>query len=166
MCRGGGSPTGVTAKLKSLSVGDKIKIKGPFGNFKLKENFPSYVLIGMGTGIAPIISMARTLLAKNVSVPISLFFGFRFLNQYMYKEELESLEKKHSNFSVFPVVSRPESETTIRSGHVQDAIDDFSGDVENVLVYICGIPSIAEEIMAHCIQKKGFKKENVYIEKW
>jgi Na+-transporting NADH:ubiquinone oxidoreductase subunit F len=164
-CIGGGSLTGVSHKIKASSVGEKIKIKGPFGIFKLKEDASSYVLIAMGTGIAPIISMIRTLLARNTNAPVALFFGFRFLSQYLYREELERLQKEHESFTIFPVVSRPEKESPICKGHVQDVLKDFSGNIENASVYICGTPQIAEEIRRFCVER-GFKQEKITIEKW
>lgn len=166
-CIGDGSPTGVSRKLMTMKVGDEFLVRGAFGKFLLDENAPEYVFIGTGTGIAPLISMIRTLLTKNKSIPITLFFGFRYPSQYMYKEELEHLQKTHSNFKLHVVASRPDGQWSLGKGRVQDVLKDFSSPhLANVKVYICGKPEIAESIVKFCHEHVKFTPENVIIEKW
>ncbi len=166
-CVGDGSPTGVSRKLMNLKLGDEFLVRGAFGKFLLDETAPEYVFLATGTGIAPLISMIRTLLHKNVRVPITLYFGFRFPSQYMYKEELEMLTKKYSNFKIEIIASRPDSNWKHHKGHLQDALQHFSSPRLNTAkVYICGKPEIAEELVKFCHEKVKFPAENVIIEKW
>lgn len=166
-CIGDGSPTGVSHKLLALNVGDEILVRGAFGKFLLDENAPEYVFLATGTGVAPLIAMIRTLLAKNKTVPIALYFGFRYPSQYMYKDELEALAKKHSNFNLHVIASRPDADWANEKGHVQDSLKNFvSPQLDSVKVYICGKPSIAEDLVKFCHETMKFPVENVLIEKW
>ena len=166
-CIGGGSPEGVSHRLMSLKEGDTISVRGAFGKFILDENAPEYVFLATGTGIAPLISMIRTLLGKGVRVPISLYFGFRFPSQYMYREELENLVHAHPNFRVFITASRPDGDWPHLSGHIQDSLKGYSSpSKDQAKVYICGKPAIAEELVKFCIDGIRFPLENVIIEKW
>lgn len=166
-CIGDGSPTGVSHKLMHLKQGDEISIRGAFGKFLLDESAPEYVFLATGTGIAPLISMVRTLLSKGKTIPITLYFGFRFPAQYMYKEELEHLQQKHSNFKVHVIASRPDDSWKHAKGHVQDALGHYtSPNKAQAKVYICGKPEIAEELVHFCNNTVKFTPENVIIEKW
>lgn len=166
-CIGDGSPTGVSHKLMTSPEGEEILVKGAFGKFLLDETAPEYVFLATGTGIAPLISMIRTLLHKNVNVPITLYFGFRYPSQYMYKEELEMLAKKHPNFKIEIIASRPDAGWKHHKGHLQDALQHYSSPQSaSAKVYICGKPEIAEELVKFCHEKMKFPAENVIIEKW
>ncbi len=166
-CVGDGSPTGVSRKLMTLTVGEQIQVKGPFGKFLLDENAPEYVFLATGTGIAPLISMIRTLLSKNKTVPITLYFGFRFPSQYMYKEELEELQQKYPSFKCHIIASRPDEQWKFHAGHLQDVLKSFSSPhLKETKVYIWGKPVIAEELVKFCYETVKFTPENVIIEKW
>jgi NAD(P)H-flavin reductase len=166
-CIGDGSPTGVSHKLMSLNVGDEISIRGAFGKFLLDENAPEYIFLATGTGIAPLISMIRTLLHNGSTVPISLYFGFRYPSQYMYKEELEHLVKTHSNFKIHITASRPDDAWSYAKGYVQDCLTSYSSPHKDAAkVYICGKPEIAEHLVKFCSDGVKFPAENVIIEKW
>lgn len=166
-CIGDGSPTGVSHKLMSLNVGDEISVRGAFGKFLLDETAPEYVFLATGTGIAPLISMIRTLLHNGCKAPISLYFGFRYPSQYMYKEELEHLTHTHSNFKIFITVSRPDEQWSHAKGYVQDSLKSYNSlHKDRAKVYICGKPEIAEHLVKFCIDDVKFPAENVIIEKW
>lgn len=166
-CVGDGSPTGVSHKLMTMPLNEEVIVKGPFGKFLLDETAPEYVFLATGTGIAPLISMVRTLLSKNVKVPITLYFGFRFPSQYMYREELEQLQKAHPNFKSEIIASRPGDAWKHHSGHLQDVLAKYSSpNLKTTKVYICGKPTIAEELVKFCIETVQFTPENVIIEKW
>ncbi|MFH0969916.1 MAG: FAD-dependent oxidoreductase [Candidatus Diapherotrites archaeon] len=166
-CIGDGSPTGVSHKLMSLSVGDKILVKGPFGKFNLNESAPEYVFLATGTGIAPLISMIRTLVTSGKKIPISLYFGFRFPSQFMYADELALLQQSYPHFKCIPIVSRPDEKWKHKKGHIQDVLKDYSSPLkQKALVYICGKPQVAEELAAFCIESMRFPSEHVLLEKW
>ncbi len=166
-CIGDGSPTGVSHCLLHSKEGEEIIVKGPFGKFLLDENAPEYVFLATGTGIAPMISMIRTLLNKNVKVPITLYFGFRYPSQYMYQEELEMLAKKYPNFKLDVVASRPDETWKHHAGHLQDVFKNYnSPNKMKTKVYLCGKPSVTEELIKFCIDTLKFPAENVLVEKW
>ncbi len=166
-CIGDGSPTGVSHKLMNVNVGEEIIIRGAFGKFLLDETALEYVFLATGTGIAPLISMIRTLLSKNVKAPITLYFGFRFPSQYMYREELEMLVKKYPHFKIEIIASRPDANWGHHTGHMQETLKNYSSPrLKTAKVYICGKPAVAEELVKFCIDDVKFSPENVILEKW
>lgn len=166
-CIGDGSPTGVSHKLMHLKQGEEFLVKGPFGKFLLDENQEEYVFLATGTGIAPLISMIRTLLAKGNTKPITLYFGFRYPSQYMYHEELTEMQAKHPNFKAVITASRPDANWEHHHGYVQDVLKNHqTHDKKKVRVYICGKPEIAEKLVEFCVKDMQFAEEQVMLEKW
>ena len=54
-----------SSALFDVKIGDKIGIRGPYGNsFTLKENFKNIILIGGGTGMAPLIRLLTNIKSK------------------------------------------------------------------------------------------------------
>ena len=167
-CVGGGSPTGVTNHIMTKCIsGSKIKVRGAFGNFKLNDAFDELLLIATGTGIAPIISMARTLLATGNKKPITMVYGFRYSGIYLYQKEIEALQKKHPNFKALPIMSSMDDKAWKgERGHVQDVLGKHSfSNPEKINVYICGRPSIVDEIVAK-LKSLSFDAAKIHFEKW
>jgi len=73
-----------------LKVGDNVKVAAPLGNFNLDENSKNIVAFAAGSGITPIISMAKKL--SQTGGKLNLFYGNRSLNSIMFRSEFESLD--------------------------------------------------------------------------
>ncbi|MBI4044063.1 MAG: hypothetical protein HY393_04635 [Candidatus Diapherotrites archaeon] len=162
-----GTPEGVSHCVFLSNVGEELFVKGPFGKFTLNESaFDRFLLIATGTGVAPIMSMARFLLDSKNAKPIHVFYGFRFEDLFLYKEELEGFSRAHENFSFTPIVSRPSPQWKGLKGHVQSALKETHFEAkEKTGVYICGRPPIVEEIVA-ALKTLGFPEQNIFFEKW
>ena len=54
-----------------MKEGDKLGIRGPYGNsFILKDNFKSILLIGGGTGLVPLVRLLNTIKFKKINIVI------------------------------------------------------------------------------------------------
>jgi len=158
---------GLTEHLKSKKQGDEIIIKGPFGNFTLNKDFKEVSFVALGTGIAPMISMIRTLLHENDLRPINLFYGFRNRCCFLYHEELIEMQKKFKNFKLNFIPSDPEQDWSVPKGYVQELIGKavFSVPKKEIDFYLCGPPKALESIKEFLI-KKEFNKDKIFYEKW
>lgn len=107
------------------------------------------VMVATGTGIAPYVSMLRTILTQDEPRWISLLHGVRHSIDLGYREELMSMERLCDRFSYFPIVSRPSDEVVPwsgRTGYVQDLWTDSvierawgsSPTPRDTHVYLCG----------------------------
>jgi len=152
---------------KTKKQGNEVNVKGPFGNFVLNKEFKEVSFVALGTGIAPMISMIRTLLHENDERPINLFYGFRNRCCFLYHEELMEMQKKFPNFNLNFIPSDPEQDWDVPKGFVQDLIDkaDFSVPKPEIDFYMCGPPKALESIKEFLIEK-GFNKDKIFYEKW
>lgn len=84
---------GVSTYLNTrLKVGDVLPISYPLGNFKLKEKQGNYVAFAAGSGITPILSIARELNKNRGN--LRLFYGNRNSSSIMFNNVLESMNER------------------------------------------------------------------------
>lgn len=73
-----------------LKAGDKVFVSVPMGNFRLENNLQNVVAFAAGSGITPIISMAKSL--KKTGGNLKLFYGNRTVDTIMFAKDFESLD--------------------------------------------------------------------------
>lgn len=141
-----------------IKEGDIINVRGPFGRFLLNNNATEHLFIATGAGIAPFMSMIKHLINTEDEIPMKLFFGFRTHKQFLYKDELEDLQKVDS-FSLYTITSREGPK-----GHVQSLLEKHNFTTEED-VYLCGNKEMMDQTKA-LIKSKGFSDDKIHIEVW
>ncbi|MFH1978422.1 MAG: FAD-binding oxidoreductase [Candidatus Aenigmatarchaeota archaeon] len=149
----------------SLKVGDHLFLKEPMGKFTIKDMKKDMIFVGTGSGVAPVMGMIRTLVKSGYKKNFKLFFGFRYCGDCLYGEELEKYAKELPNFEFVSVCSRDDTWKGAR-GHIQEHMEscDFKSP-DDTHVYMCGNPKMVMSVK-EILQKKGFKKENLFQEQW
>ncbi|MDO8634605.1 MAG: FAD-dependent oxidoreductase [archaeon] len=145
--------------------GDKVRVKGPFGVFSMVEGHETAILVSTGTGIAPMMSMLRHLLATGFKGKIVFFYGCRNKNDFLYGKELQESAAKSKNLDLQVIFSREPYNG--RQGYVQSLLESyaFPSDLSKVHVYLCGNPvAVSEEKKA--LVGRGFADANLHEEKW
>ena len=106
-----------TPSLFRLQPGDEVYYMGPKGVFTLKKTSATHLFfIATGTGLAPYVSMLRTLHAdyregKPHGQVITLVHGVRFSLDLGYRDELEALaHDEEFDLLYIPMVSRPDQD--------------------------------------------------------
>lgn len=166
----------LTPLLFEKKVGFSLQVMGPLGLFNLdkirsiKESdsliadpIPNLVFIGTGTGIAPLRSMIKDILANEEPYEMKLIFGVRFEGHHCYENEFSDLQKLAPQLQYIPVVSRPTDSWHGRLGHVQQNLDMIQPD--NSQVFICGLPEMVEGVTQKLLEK-GFTTEQIHSEKY
>ncbi len=101
-----------TAKMFSLSGGETMNVKGPYGKFYFHDGITQdIVLIGGGTGITPLMAIARYCADKNLSNNLTLLYSVRSPELIIYKNELQKLAQQNDKFSYTVTVSRPQEDS-------------------------------------------------------
>jgi ferredoxin-NADP reductase len=124
--------------------GDGIEMRGPFGghfNWRAEDGGP-VLLIGGGSGIVPLMSMARHRAARGSTVPMTLLYGARTLAEAAFADELRRLEEAGDGFGLFFALSREAAQRSQDiSGRVDAAaIDRALGALggQPRATYVCG----------------------------
>ncbi|MDQ4501502.1 FAD-binding oxidoreductase [Sinomonas sp. ASV322] len=134
--------------VRDLAVGDQLEVRGPVGGWFVwrAEDSGPVQLIGGGSGVVPLMAMARAHAAAAHPAPFRLLYSVRSPESVFYREELESLAERET-FDVTYVYTRkaPDGEPAGRldkgtlARHVLDGGSDPA-------VFICGATGFVEAV--------------------
>ncbi|GAB5464779.1 MAG: phenylacetate-CoA oxygenase/reductase subunit PaaK [Candidatus Kapaibacteriales bacterium] len=96
---------------RDLKEGQVLKVMPPNGNFTLDRlSNPSndVVLIGGGSGITPLISIAETVLQNSPEKKVTLIYANTAPDQIIFRERLDALESSNTNFNVVHLITDTE----------------------------------------------------------
>lgn len=98
-----------TRTIKDVKPGTTAWLQAPYGTFGVDQypQAPGYVFVAGGVGIAPIMSMLRTLADRGERRPLVLFYGNRVWDRVAFREELEALSEKLNLRVVHTLIEPP-----------------------------------------------------------
>jgi ferredoxin-NADP reductase len=134
--------------LLHLKKGDKIKIRGPFGWFKLQKQEKPLVLIAGGVGITPI----RALLANIKDKDITAQVIYSSNNYYLFDNEIENIVNSNENISLHKTSNR--EETTEK---INNSVIEYNNDA---YYYVSGSVSFITSIKRN-LKNSGIKSKNI-----
>ena len=140
-----------------------LRIKGPLGTFFLREDSDRpIILIGGGTGFAPLKGILEHAFEIGVERPIHLFWGVR-ARRDLYLDALpQQFAREHANFSYTPVLSEPQpgDDWDGETGSVSDAAVRACQDLSTHDVYQSGPPVMVAA--AHTLLTQYARDESRY----
>jgi CDP-4-dehydro-6-deoxyglucose reductase, E3 len=128
-----------------LRTGSLLRIEGPLGQFIYRPGDRPLLLVGGGTGYAPLKAMIREALESGTQREITLFWGARTTADLYDDAWLRSLAATHPQFRYVPVLSE-EVGTTLETGLVHEAVLRNIADLSRFDVYAAGPPAMIDAI--------------------
>lgn len=159
---------------ESLRPGDTISVMAPEGRFFVPldpEAQRHHVGIAGGSGITPILSIMKTVLAREPRSRFSLVYGNRSLHSTMFKEELEDLKDRYmTRLVLHHVFSDEHTDSPINMGVMnRDKIGAFLGTLVPAQsidhAYVCGPFQMNDEAEA-ALLAAGVPEERIHIERF
>lgn len=157
-----------------LKRGDELDVMTPTGRFGVvppAEAGRIHVGFAAGSGITPILSIIKGVLAREPDSRFFLFYGNRASDNIMFLEAIEELKDRFIHrLSIFHVISGEEQDIPILHGRLD-------GDKVRVLlrslvpaasvdhVFICGPSGMSEEIEATC-RDIGIADDRIHVERF
>ncbi len=154
--------------LNSLNKDNEIEFIGPNGDFIFNtDSSKKILLIGAGTGIAPLKSIAENELLNGNKQAISILWGLRYMKDIFYKDYFENLVHVHKNLTFEITLSRPENGIWEgKKGRVTEILKNLnSQDFENTEIYICGLKHMIEDVK-NMLKEKGLSEKQIHFEKY
>lgn len=110
---------------KQLQKGQQLDVLPPTGKF-YTELHPGhhhhYVAFAAGSGITPILSIIKTVLATEPQSSFTLVYGNKNRNAIIFRETLEAIKNKYINrFRIIHVLSRERTDAAINHGRIDAA---------------------------------------------
>jgi propane monooxygenase reductase subunit len=151
-----------------LAVGDRLDLTGPFGVFTLREGFDTdLVFVGGGAGMAPILSLLRSMAERGIERKATYYYGARGRRDLCFEQELRALEEVLPRFRYVPALSeRAEGDGWAGEvGLITDVVKRHEGDLKAAHAYVCGPPPMVEAAMP-MLTGLGVPEKRIYYDKF
>lgn len=157
-----------------LRAGDQIQVMAPQGRFftpLAPERRRHHLGIAGGSGITPILSIMKTVLAREPLSRFTLIYGNRQLRSTMFKEELEDLKSRYmARLALHHVFSEEQTDSPLQHGVMdRHKLAEFlqaavpAGSIDEA--YICGPFQMNDEAEA-ALSEAGVPEERIHIERF
>lgn len=133
-----------------LEPGQSVALRGPHGECFYVEGSPEQplLLVGTGTGLAPLLGIARDALGQGHTGPIHLIHGARSLAGLYGRQELEALAARHANLTV--TLSALEGhDPGVRQEPIAQVVKAL-GSLGGHRVFLCGAPDMVRALRRQC----------------
>lgn len=136
-----------------LQPGDRVKVSTATGQcFYLSGRFEQpLLLIGTGTGLAPLYGILRDALQQGHTGPIHLYHGGSSVEGLYLVEALRALARDYGQMHYHPCVSRGEVPEGVQAGRATDIALSEQGNLSGWRVFVCG-----REDMVKATRQKAF----------
>jgi len=124
-----------------LQPGQRVEIQGPSGACFYVPGDPTQplLLVGTGTGLSPLLGIAREALSRGHRGPIRLYHGSRTRWGLYLDGPLRALAASHPNFDYVPCASR-DAAAGLRRRRADDAAFADLPSLSGWRVFLCGNP--------------------------
>jgi ring-1,2-phenylacetyl-CoA epoxidase subunit PaaE len=159
---------------ESLKAGDTIQVMAPEGRFFVPLDPKAgrhYLGIAGGSGITPILSIMKTVLAAEPGSRFTLIYGNRKLRSTMFLEELEDLKNRYlSRLTLHHVFSQESTDLPLHGGRIgREKIGEFLATLVDPAsidhAFVCGPHGVNDEAEA-ALLAAGVPAERIHIERF
>ena len=145
----------LTPELFTLEPGSHLQLADAAkGSFALDESVGRHLMVATGTGIAPLRSMVRDAVHRDLDAELTVLHGASFGDELPYLGEMADLAAEDRRVHYLPTVSRPQDlrnrSWTGATGRVEAwALDLAAGlDADDTRAYVCGHPDMVADVGA------------------
>ncbi|MBA7491088.1 Anaerobic sulfite reductase subunit B [subsurface metagenome] len=155
----------VTTALHNLCPGDKIGIRGPYGNgFPMKDfEGSNLVIIGGGFALTTLRSLTKYILHEKNRArfkDITVLYGARSPGELIYKSELKQWEER-DDINMHLTVDKGDESWKGRVGLVPNVLREVAPSSENGIALVCG-PLIMVKYTMLPLLDLGFSPEKIF----
>jgi ring-1,2-phenylacetyl-CoA epoxidase subunit PaaE len=155
-----------------LQVGDSVEVLPPLGRFTTTIGRPggaSYLMVAAGSGITPVLSLIRTILAREPESRVTLLYGNRGPSSIIFREALSDLKDLYlQRLQVIHIFSRESQSTPLLNGRITgeklrqlgESMIDLTGYDE---AFVCGPEPMTLEARKALVEL-GVEEKRVHLE--
>jgi len=151
-----------------LKVGDNIDFQGPIGECFYSSSDPNcpIVLVGIGTGAAPLIGILNDALGSGHQGKVVLYHGARCIEGLYLHGELLKIENSYPNFCYRPCLSAEDydnSDAKITTGYCNEIALNEMEISDSMLLFLCGNPDMVNQTRKKAFLA-GIVSKNIYVD--
>jgi ring-1,2-phenylacetyl-CoA epoxidase subunit PaaE len=155
---------------EAMKEGDILEVMTPAGNFftEVKEDQKKrYVAFAAGSGITPIMSILKTVLAVEKESSFLLYYGNRYSNGIIFRDELKKLKEAFGDRLVLRYVLSGENSGDFEGRINGEKCEEFDLNQSGLYTadeyFICG-PEEMIFSLRDKLTSKGVSKEKIHFE--
>jgi len=150
--------------LNTLQLNDKVKIEAPYGSFTLDEKFKEIAMLSGGIGITPLRSICKYVTDLHLKNSIILLYGNNTIEDIVFREELDQLQKENVNLEVVYTIAKPPENWQGYAGYIDaQMIEKEVPDYKRRVFYACGPPTMVKA-MTGLLTKLNVPSKQLKIE--
>ena len=125
--------------IDALELGAELEAEGPAGAFTWQaQPSPAALLVGVGTGIAPLRAMIQEQLAQGTETRLLLLAGHRAPEDVLFHDELAEVAQAQPRFQFVPTLSGDSAAWPGQRGRVQTQLAHAVHSLGPLDAYVCG----------------------------
>ena len=150
---------------EGLATGDRVRLEGPYGRAYLRTPaVREIVCVAGGSGLAPMLSVARAVIARPETPPVHLFFGVNSAAELFMVDEMEALAAQHKRFSLTLVVR--DGAPGAASGLVGDAALAALEALAACDFYMAGPPGLIDALLRPVMRSGKVEPERIFFDRF
>ena len=158
--------TGVVSKhLHDQRIGDTVEMSGPHPGGHWVDGMAKRVgFVAGGTGITPMISIIRWILAKRIDAELFLVFANKAEPDIIFRQEWEQDVREHPNFHCYHVLEHPPAGWTAGTGRLTPEIlkQHLPPPVPDTCIFLCGPPPMVDALET-TLKELGYPEQSIIL---
>lgn len=154
-----------------LEAGEEWEVMPPSGSFTTlfdAQQKKNYLAIAAGSGITPVLSLIKTILATEPQSSFTLVYGNRNRHSILFFETLEALKNKYMDrFNLIHLLSREATDTPLNNGRVTaEKLTELEKLIDYTSVdecFLCG-PEAMTLTARDFLEAKGLPRKKIHAE--
>lgn len=152
---------------ENIQVGSSIELRGPAGRFNCFDiQSDKALLISAGSGITPMMSMARYWSDVEPAKDVQFLNWVRSVNDIIFRREMALIDHRNTSFQFEVICTQPGlGENWLgRRGRINSTVlQDMVPDLLSREVFCCGPEGFMEQVKT-CLSELGFDMSNYHDE--
>ena len=150
--------------LAPLPVGSELLLAGPFGRMIWSPAGSSALLVGAGTGVAPLRALLQARLDGDDIAEIVLLAGFRGQADILWRLEFEALARRYERFRYLCSLTQPDETWSGLRGRVQEHVVSLARGLRDPSAFLCGTKEMVEACGRLLIDEAGVPAGRILAE--
>ena len=151
--------------LHDREIGDTVLMSGPNSGGHWVDGMAKRVgFVAGGTGITPMISIIRWILANGLDVELFLVFANKTEGDIIFREEWESNAREHANFHLYYVLEQSPAGWTQGTGRINEEMlrRHLPQPSPETAVFLCG-PPLMVDTLEGTLKDIGYSEPSIVI---
>ena len=154
----------LSALVDNLRAGDVLDLEGPFGHLRFVRSGRPVIMVALGHGIAPLLSILQEEAEEKLSTPITLYHGGSS-DERPFAGLMAEFSRALPGFELVEPAESSNGDRAGQLGQLTKLVGTRLVDASGYDAYLSGSPAMCDAL-AILLAAKGLPEHRIYIEKF